>query len=151
MGEQIQSDALRHVFIEFANNIYDEDKNSKDVTVLYYDRLYQIICKEIKRLRPSKPALVSWIKNEDKNEAVQELAEIPKIASIDDPFSIIEPQYSEVNFNHFYKHMEHISVDKIFEKGPLVFMMGTSNNNSRTNSRKMKNRFRKSLSLKSRK
>lgn len=149
MGKQIKSDALRRVFIEFANNIFDDDTNDKGITILYYDRIYQIICEEIDRVRLSKPALVSWIKDEDRSEAIQELAEIPKIASIDDPFDIIEPHYSEVNFNHFYEHKEHLSVDKIFEKGPLVFNLGASNVKSGTNSMQMKKNIRKSSSLKS--
>lgn len=151
MGEQIESDAMRRVFIEFANNIFDDNRNSKDITILYYDRIYQIICEEIERIHPSKPALVSWIKNEDRSKAIQELAEIPKISSIDDPFGVVEPQYSEVNFNYFYEHKEHISVDKIFANYPLAFILGASNVDAVTNITELKNRFRKSLALKSRK
>lgn len=151
MGEQFKSNALKRVFIEFANNLMVDDKNRKNVTILYYDRLYQIISEEIERVNLSKPAFVSWIKNEDKSEARQELAKIPKISSINDPFGIIEPQHSEVNFNHFYKQSEYISVDEIFEKRPLDFNVGASNLKSGTNSIKIIKHCRKSSALKSRK
>lgn len=96
MFENVKSDALRRVLIEFAKNIYEDadlfkglDKNSRSsITILHYDHLNETISQEIKRISPSKPALVSWLKNEDKTKAIQELAAIPNISSIADPFAM---------------------------------------------------------------
>lgn len=104
---------MRRVFVEFATNTYNVQNSlnvnssktiSSSVTILHYDRLYQIIIEEIENINPSKPALVSWLKDNDKAKAVQELREIPNISSIADPFGMVEPQYSEVNIDYFYKH-----------------------------------------------
>lgn len=110
--ENIRIAPLRRVIIEFAKNIYEGDSfdghgftiRKSSITILHYDRLNETISEEINKISPSKPALVSWLKNEDETKAIQELAEIPNISSINDPFGMIEPQYSDVNFDYFYKH-----------------------------------------------
>lgn len=109
---------MRRVFVEFARNTYnvqgsssnDKSKDiSSSVTILHYDRLYQIINEEIENINPSKPALVSWLKNEDKAKAIQEMTDIPGISTVDDPFGATVPKYSEVHFDYFYKHPKRTS------------------------------------------
>lgn len=90
---------MRRVFVEFAKNIYNVQGSSSNlkgkhtsssVTILHYDRMYQIINEEIGKISPSKPALVSWLKNEDKAKAIQEMTNIPRISTIDDPFRTVD-------------------------------------------------------------
>lgn len=109
--ENIKIAALRRVIIEFAKNLYEGDSfeghgtiMKSSITILHYDRLNETISQEIKKISPSKPALVSWLKSEDETKAIQELAEMPNISSINDPFGMVEPQYSDVNFDYFCKH-----------------------------------------------
>lgn len=159
MGEGIKSDALRRVFVEFVNNIFEDDASPKDkseninsnVTILHYDRLYQIICDEIEKVNPSRPALVSWIKDEDRTKAIEESTEIPTISSINDPFGMIEPEYPEVNFDYFYESNEHNSVEKIFEMEDLLFAMGASDLDCGVCLKKNQKRYRRNSSFKPRK
>lgn len=130
--EGIKSDALRRVFIEFAKNIYEGDlfgeKNKKNrkssATILHYDDLNKTICEEIDKVNPSKPALVSWLKAEDKTKAIQELTELPKLISINDPFGMVEPQYSDVKFDYFYKKHEPKSPEIVYEMEEPPFSLG---------------------------
>lgn len=102
---------MRRVFIEFAKNIYegdlsDEKNGNSAITILYYDRLNKIICEEIVKVSPSKPALVSWLKDEDKTKAIQELTWL---------MWMVEPHYPDVHFDYFYKMYGSKSPEIIYE------------------------------------
>lgn len=124
---------MRRVFIEFAKNIYEGDLSEEKsqntnslVTILHYDRLHKIICDEIVRVNPSKPALVSWLNNEDKIKAIQELTELPPLTSINDPFGMVEPHYSDVKFDYFYKKHEPKSSENIYEMEEPPYSLNAS-------------------------
>lgn len=115
--EGIKHDGLRRVLVVFAIRVFEVNIQDNDYSkrtakrgqlneaskISFYDQMYQIINVEIGKYQKEEPALVSWLTEQQKNEAKQELAEnkIPSILPLNDFFGIVEPNYPVVDVNFF--------------------------------------------------
>lgn len=95
----------------FEVNIQDIDfkakrgKLNEASKISFYDQMYQIINVEIRKYQKEEPALVSWLTEQQRHEAKQELAEnnIPSILPLNDFFGKVEPNYPVVDVIFFQK------------------------------------------------
>lgn len=69
----------------------------------FYDELYQIISEEIDKFKLPKPVLVSWLTDEDRVIAKEEIKQWPNISTIEDQFENVDAEYPDVNYNYFAK------------------------------------------------
>lgn len=81
----------------FDNN---EIKNGNTVFA-FYDRFYQNVENVMTKLEISMSALVSWLKEGQKEEAKLELANIPKMSSIIGQFQNVGAKYPKIKPNYF--------------------------------------------------
>lgn len=81
--------------------VYEEIFEDGNAAFGFYDRFYQNIKEEMTILGLPGPALVSWLKKEERQEAMKEFALIPKISSIEDQFQTFEAKYPDVDFEYF--------------------------------------------------
>lgn len=100
---------MRRVFLEFANYAFDYDIQNTAAGVSFHDQFYQFICGAIEKekRRRGKPAIVSWLNSGTEAAALD-------ISSINYPFGVVQPNYSEVKLNFFsnlYHNCDHFSTD----------------------------------------
>lgn len=87
--------------IFYTNNNLSKGKTKNAPWISFYDDLYQIINEEIEKYAKEKPAMVSWLTNEEKEEAKLKLP--PSISSNVRPFQRVKPKYPEVKLDYFDK------------------------------------------------
>lgn len=69
----LTSDPLRSVFIEFAKEVFNKNRNIISTTLPDYDRLHRVITAEIESLiGTSKPALFTWLSDREVQFALDE-------------------------------------------------------------------------------
>lgn len=94
------SKELKKVLAEFVKSIYGKAN-------LDYDRMFQFITDEIHNQGVQDPAMVSWLTDQQKDEAVAEWKRNPTdinfIKSIADPYTA-QFKYSRPNFDYFMNH-----------------------------------------------
>lgn len=112
--EKIEHPGLRKVFIEFAKHAFEDEIKiidpTEDInrirhkylvmdTIPFYDQVYKIINAEIENYGLEKPALISWLSQDDKRKLRSYL--VQNISSINDPFGLVERIYTQVDYDFF--------------------------------------------------
>lgn len=82
----------------------------------FYDELYQIISEEIDKFQLSKPVLVSWLTDEDRVIAKEEIKQLPNISTIEEQFENVDAEYPDVNYNYFAKLDQEKTKPESFDK-----------------------------------
>lgn len=100
---------MKRVFVEFSKYVFSEKikgntlRTLGDPSISFYDQMYQVITKDIAKFKLPKPILVSWLPNDKRKEAEEELKnkQLPDIASIKDCFEKADYKYPKANFTYF--------------------------------------------------